>query len=155
MTAQTLEPASDSVSPSLAAPPALELRRAHSLSKINKQKKNHFKSPGVLIVSDHSMGFRGWGEHGRHGEGASVYLVPVCSHSAAIALTSLKYSSPQPPPWSRWSSPYSTGVGTKSPGFCTCWAHLCVSRILDTWARRPHKPSFCSPSSLWREKSFN
>ena len=41
LTAQILEPASDSVSPSLSAPPLLEL--CLCLSKMNKRKKNFFK----------------------------------------------------------------------------------------------------------------
>ena len=42
LTARSLEPALDSVSPSLSAPPHLVLRLSLSLSKINKLKeKNH------------------------------------------------------------------------------------------------------------------
>ena len=40
LTARSLEPASDSVSPSLSAPPPLMLSLSLSLSKINKHKKN-------------------------------------------------------------------------------------------------------------------
>ena len=40
LTTQSLEPTSDSVSPSLSAPPPLVCVRALSLSKINKDLKN-------------------------------------------------------------------------------------------------------------------
>ena len=42
LTAQSLEPASDSVSPSLSAPPPLMLARSLALSKINKHLKKNF-----------------------------------------------------------------------------------------------------------------
>ena len=42
LTAQSLEPASDSVSPSLSAPPPLMLTVSLSLSKINIKKKFFF-----------------------------------------------------------------------------------------------------------------
>ena len=45
LTAQSLEPASDSVSPSLSAPPLLRL----SVSKINKNIKNNFKKKLMFI----------------------------------------------------------------------------------------------------------
>ena len=42
LTALSLEPASDSVSPSLSGPPWITLCLSLSLSKINKHKKNFF-----------------------------------------------------------------------------------------------------------------
>ena len=45
LTAQSLEPASDSVSPSLSSPPQLVLGLSHSLAKINKKTCN--TNPGV------------------------------------------------------------------------------------------------------------
>ena len=64
LTAQSLEPASDSVSPSLSAPPQLALSR--SLSKINKTLKIFFKCLFIFErekVTEHKPGRgREWGK---------------------------------------------------------------------------------------------
>ena len=51
LTAQSVEPASDSVSPSLSAPLPLVLRLSLSLSKINKHKKKKKKSKDREMLS--------------------------------------------------------------------------------------------------------
>ena len=52
LTAQTLEPALDSVSPSLSAPPRLAL----SLSKINKTLREKKRNPVLISVAGVSLG---------------------------------------------------------------------------------------------------
>ena len=68
LTAWSLEPASDSVSPSLSALPPLVLALSLSLSKINKHLKHFFKKFNVYLFLRQRETEHEWGRAEREGD---------------------------------------------------------------------------------------